>query len=135
MARRDINGLWLMGAGVLFLLWPFNIWLNDLPLMPAILLMAMTMTYFGFQLPKEGADEDEEEERDGPTDVPGDDGGDDDDGPAPWVKEAIAAREAERSASADEDHGEEGSEEEKEEGSEEKEEDGPSPDDDGPTTE
>ncbi|UCC93514.1 MAG: hypothetical protein JSW25_02280 [Thermoplasmata archaeon] len=83
MARGDARGFWLMAAGVLFLLWPFDIQMAQLPLAPAFLMMALTMTYFGFQLPKEGEGdaegEPEGEERDEP------------DGPAPWVKEAIAA--------------------------------------------
>lgn len=90
MTGRDARGFWLIGAGVLFLLWPFDVLFNDLPLSPALLMMAITMTYFGFQLPKEGEGDDEDERtRDDAVEDPSQD-----DGPAPWVKEAIAARKA-----------------------------------------
>lgn len=88
MTRRDARGFWLMGAGVLFLLWPFDVWFNGLPLSPALMMMAITMTYFGFQLPKEGeGDEEDERARDDAVEDPSQD-----DGPAPWVKEAITAQ-------------------------------------------
>jgi hypothetical protein len=94
LARGDSRGFWLMGAAVLFLLWPFDLSLARLPLAPAILMMALIMTYFGFQLQKE-----EEEEGSGATKGDGMDEADPDvaegeaEGPAPWVREAIAARE------------------------------------------
>jgi hypothetical protein len=93
VVRGDSRGLWLMFGGVLFLLWPFDVWLGDLPLAPTFLLFAIALTFFGFQLPKPDV---EEEEGDGDKDVtgteePGNDDGDDDgdDGPAPWVREVI----------------------------------------------
>ncbi len=149
MVRQDIQGFWFMGAGVLYLLWPFDIWVNDLPLTPTILLMAMTMTYFGLQLPGEG-DEEGDVKKDGGKkgdveqveDAKDGDGGAemDDDGPAPWVREAIAAREAKAAEGADEGHGRVGSEDE-DEGHEDDDEgaevddDRTPPDDDGSETE
>ncbi|UCC93598.1 MAG: hypothetical protein JSW25_02750 [Thermoplasmata archaeon] len=115
LAHRDIRGFWLMGAGVLYLLWPFDIWLNELPLAPAILLMAMTMTYFGFQPPKEDEEKAKEEKAEEGPDEPVEDGSRDDDGPAPWVKEAIAAQKTGQPSDADgtdEDRGEEPNESE-----------------------
>ncbi len=90
MTRKDARGFWLMGAGVLLLLWPFDVWFNDLPLSPAFMMMAITMTYFGFQLPKEGEGiEEDEHSRDDAMNDPSQDNG-----PAPWVKEAITAHKA-----------------------------------------
>ena len=109
MTRKDIRGIWLMGAGVLFLLWPFDVLWNDLPLSPAIILMATAMTFFGFQLPKEGeggagAEGDGDKGDDGPED----------EGLAPWVKEAIAAQRAKETIDPED---EDGGPEEREEGS------------------
>jgi hypothetical protein len=92
LTRTDPQGFWLMGAGVLFLIWPFDLLMGQLPLSPAILMMALTVTYFGFQLPKE---EGEGQQKAGGVDEV------DDDRPAPWVMEAIAAKERDGSSEGD----------------------------------
>jgi hypothetical protein len=53
LARGDGRGLWLWCSGVFFALWPLDLWLRNLPLTPALLLLGMVMTYFGFQEPQE----------------------------------------------------------------------------------
>lgn len=82
--RRELGGLWFVAGGVLFLLWPFDMWAASLPLSPAIFMLATATTYFGFQSSSE------EEE------VAADDGGKDegepDGGTAPWVMEAAEAQ-------------------------------------------
>jgi hypothetical protein len=104
ITRKDIKGAWLPGAGVLFLLWPFDVWFHDLPLSPAIILMATAMTYFGFKLPSEGEDGVDGE---GNKDKEREDGDPEEDGLAPWVREAIAARQAKRTIDPDEGQNEE----------------------------
>lgn len=85
----QIRGLWYVGAGILFLLWPFNIHLGGLPLSPSFMMLALAMAYFGFAPTKElegGTGEDD-------GDVDGEDEETKDGGPeglAPWVREAIA---------------------------------------------
>ncbi|MCK5252075.1 MAG: hypothetical protein KAQ96_03965, partial [Thermoplasmata archaeon] len=66
LTRADGRGFWLLAAGVLFLLWPFNLGLEVLPLTPTIMLLALAMTYLGFQPTdwkeeEDGAADDEEE--------------------------------------------------------------------------
>jgi len=102
MSRKDIKGFWLVGAGVLFLLWPFDVWFNDLPISPAIILMATAMTFFGFQLPREGEDDVDE---DGQKNGKKGDGDPGDEDPAPWVKEVIAAHKAEKAIDPDDGDG------------------------------
>jgi hypothetical protein len=94
LARGDARGFYLMGAGVLLLLWPFDLQMAQLPLSPAFLMMGLTTAYFGFQLPheEEGVGDRGKKGRDEGKDD--DQGGHDDDRPAPWVREVIAAKEA-----------------------------------------
>ena len=47
--RSDGRGLWLWAAGILFALWPLDIWLGGLPLTPTIMIMGTAMMYFSFQ--------------------------------------------------------------------------------------
>ncbi len=49
LLEGDSKGVWLWAAGVLFVLWPLNITVAGLPMMPAILLLGAAMTYLGFQ--------------------------------------------------------------------------------------
>jgi hypothetical protein len=113
LVRQELRTLWLLGAGVLFLLWPFNIHFLGVPLSPSLMMMGITMAFFGFQLPK--ADDGEGEAvgegggdagEDAPPDDDGTDAGerrehgDDDEEPSPWVKEIIEAR-AEKGGSED----------------------------------
>ncbi len=62
LTRDDGRGFWLLAAGVLFLLWPFDLGTEVLPLTPTIMLLALAMTYLGFQ------PSDKEEEEDGTAD-------------------------------------------------------------------
>ncbi len=62
--RDDGRGFWLIAAGVLFLLWPFDLGTEVLPLTPTIMLLALAMTYLGFQ----PSDKEEEEDGDGAAD-------------------------------------------------------------------
>lgn len=55
LAGGDSRGVWLWCAGILYLLWPFDIWVAELPLTPALILLAGAMVYFGFQ-PKAAAE-------------------------------------------------------------------------------
>ncbi len=64
LTRDDGRGFWLLAAGVLFLLWPFDLGTEVLPLTPTIMLLALAMTYLGFQ----PSDEEEEGEEDGAAD-------------------------------------------------------------------
>ena len=67
LTRTDGRGFWLVAAGVLFLMWPFDLGLEVLPLTPTFMLIAMAMTYLGYQ-PTDGEQEKEEEEKeDGAT--------------------------------------------------------------------
>jgi hypothetical protein len=105
LVRRDPRGFWQVGAGVMFLLWPFHLLLLEVPLSPSLMMMGITMAYFGFQPPKgqEPGEGDDDPGR-GTGDVggpvgPGEDapsGGPDDveEGVphAPWVREAIEGR-------------------------------------------
>ncbi len=61
--RDDGRGFWLLAAGVLFLLWPFDLGTEVLPLTPTIMLLALAMTYLGFQ-----PSDKEEEVEDGAAD-------------------------------------------------------------------
>ncbi len=90
--RSDTKGLWSVGTGVLFLLWPFDIRLGGLPLAPSILMIAVAMAYFGLQPPKGTGDDEEGKKGDQEGEHDGErfDGGEE--GPAPWVMEAIAAK-------------------------------------------
>ena len=47
--RSDGRGLWLWSAGILFALWPLDIWLGGLPLTPTIMILGTAMMYFSFQ--------------------------------------------------------------------------------------
>ncbi len=57
MTRNDGRGSWLLAAGVLFLLWPFDLGLEVLPLTPTFMLLALAMTYLGFQPTEEEKEE------------------------------------------------------------------------------
>jgi hypothetical protein len=56
LLEGDSKGVWLWAAGVLFILWPLNITVAGLPMMPAILLLGAAMTYLGFQPIEEETD-------------------------------------------------------------------------------
>ncbi len=63
LTRDDGRGFWLLAAGVLFMLWPFDLGSEVLPLTPTIMLLALAMTYLGFQ-----PSDEEDEEEDGTAD-------------------------------------------------------------------
>jgi hypothetical protein len=48
LKRRDLGAIWLWIGGVLFMLWPFDLRVISMPLMPALLLLGAACTYFGF---------------------------------------------------------------------------------------
>ncbi len=83
--RRQMGGLWFVAGGVLFLLWPFDMWAGGLPLSPAIFMLATAMTYFGFQSPGE-------EEGGATDDGVGDEDGEPEGDTAPWVREIVAVQ-------------------------------------------
>lgn len=60
LARKDGGGFWLLTAGVLYLIWPFDIWLAGLPLAPMFLLLGSSTTYLGYQASQPSAEEMEE---------------------------------------------------------------------------
>ncbi len=91
-AKGDVKGLWFLSAAVLFILWPFNFEVAGLPMSPTFMMMAIVTSYFGFQLQEdegEGGTDDVEDPEAGTG--PGD-RQEEDEGPAPWVREAIAAQ-------------------------------------------
>jgi len=49
LRRKDASAVWLWIGGVLFLLWPLDLRLVSVTLMPALLLLGAACTYFGFQ--------------------------------------------------------------------------------------
>jgi len=77
LKRRDFGAIWLWMGGVLFMLWPFDLRVISVPLMPALLLLGAACTYFGFQ-PKRpkakteglGADGSKSAREPGPADGP-----------------------------------------------------------------
>jgi hypothetical protein len=75
LVRQDLKGFWAVGAGVMFLLWPFNLELAGLPLSPSVMMMGITMAFFGFQIPKED-ENDETIEGDGDEEARADKGSD-----------------------------------------------------------
>ncbi len=89
LTRDDGRGFWLLAAGVLFLLWPFDLGLEVLPLTPTIMLLALAMTYLGFQ-PTDGKEEDgaadDEEEKGGEPASPDEEEAEDE---APSFKKAL----------------------------------------------
>lgn len=112
LTERDIRGLWLIGAGALFMLWPFDPQMAELPLGPSLMVLALTMTFFGLQPPKE----DEAKT----TKVPSD--GEDLEEAGPF-QQALEIQEE----GVDPDTGEQGPSDVQDEGSEEEGEEGPVP--------
>lgn len=109
LTRDDGRGFWLLAAGVLFLLWPFDLGLEVLPLTPTFMLIALAMTYLGFQTTDEeeeddGATEDEKEK--GIGKAPPDEEEDENEDEAPSFKKAL--EEAGSSFNEDIDNGPEG---------------------------
>jgi len=49
LRRGDASALWLWIGGVLFILWPLDLDVASVTLMPALLLLGAACTYFGFQ--------------------------------------------------------------------------------------
>ena len=49
LRRKDPSAIWFWIGGVLFALWPLDLKLVSITLMPALLLLGAACTYFGFQ--------------------------------------------------------------------------------------
>lgn len=49
LRRKEASALWFWIGGVLFALWPLDLRLMSVTLMPAVLLLGAACTYFGFQ--------------------------------------------------------------------------------------
>lgn len=100
VARGRPSGLWLVGTGGLFLVWPLDPWVAGLPLAPAALIFAVCMAHFGLDSVEDDEGEVGREPSGPPGEGPSIDGREDDGPPregseeggmAPWVREAISA--------------------------------------------